>query len=88
MRRCTRPCQDAYDSIDLSDNEAKKLDNIPLLKELVTLLLANNHISRIGSGLGAALPKLDLLVLTNNRVVNLSEIDGLAELPSIHIRPP
>lgn len=74
---------DAYDSIDLSDNEAKKLDNIPLLKELVTLLLANNHISRIGSGLGACLPKLDMLVLTNNRVVNLSEIDGLAELPSI-----
>lgn len=35
---------DQFDTIDLSDNEIRKLDGFPLLKRLKTLLLNNNRI--------------------------------------------
>ncbi len=34
--------QGGYDSIDLSDNALKKLDNFPDMPDLKTLLLSNN----------------------------------------------
>jgi len=75
--------QDQYDTIDFSDNEIGKLENFPLLQRLETILLNNNHINKIASGLGESLPKLDTLILTNNRLVNLSDIDPLAELTTL-----
>lgn len=35
---------DQFDTIDLSDNEVRKLDGFPLLKRLKTLLINNNRI--------------------------------------------
>jgi len=75
--------QDQYDTIDFSDNEIGKLENFPLLQRLQTLLLSNNHINKISPGLGDSLPKLDSLILTNNRLVNLADLDPLAELTSL-----
>jgi len=74
--------QDQFDCIDLSDNEIGKLEGFPLLQRLRTLLLNNNKISKIGS-LGEALPELHTLVLTNNKLNALSDLDPLAELPSL-----
>jgi len=74
--------QDQFDCIDLSDNEIGKLEGFPLLHRLRTLLLNNNKISKIGS-LGEALPELHTLVLTNNKLNALSDLDPLAELPSL-----
>jgi len=74
--------QDQFDCIDLSDNEIGKLEGFPLLHRLRTLLLNNNKISRVGS-LGEALPELTTLILTNNKLTNLSDLDALAELPSL-----
>ena len=36
--------QDQFDTIDLSDNEIRKVDGFPLLKRLKTLFLNNNRI--------------------------------------------
>lgn len=74
--------KDQYDSIDLSDNEITKLENFPYLHRLRTLLLNNNKIQHIGS-LGDSLPSLESLVLTNNKLNNLSDIDSLSELPNL-----
>ncbi|KAK7390687.1 hypothetical protein VNO78_18693 [Psophocarpus tetragonolobus] len=57
--------QDQFDTIDLSDNEIVKLENVPYLNRLEFL------------------PKLHTLILTNNRIVNLVEIDPLSSLPKL-----
>lgn len=75
--------EDQFDSIDLSDNEIVKLENFPHLSRLGTLLLNNNRITRINPNVGEFLPKLHSLVLTNNRLVNLVEIDPLASLTKL-----
>jgi len=74
--------QDQYDCLDLSDNEISKLENFPLSNRLRTLLCSNNQINRIGS-LGESLPHLETLILTNNKISNLSDIDTLEELPAL-----
>lgn len=75
--------EDQFDCIDLSDNEIVKLENFPYLNRLGTLLLNNNRITRINSNIGEFLPNLHSLVLTNNRLVNLVEIDPLASFPKL-----
>ncbi|GLT51192.1 hypothetical protein SLA2020_246200 [Shorea laevis] len=75
--------EDQFDTIDLSDNEIVKLENFPYLNRLGTLLINNNRITRINPNIGEFLPKLHSLVLTNNRLVNLAEIDPLASLSKL-----
>eukprot|EP00921_Rhytidocystis_pertsovi_P015148 GHVQ01024207.1.p1 GENE.GHVQ01024207.1~~GHVQ01024207.1.p1 ORF type:complete len:164 (-),score=8.58 GHVQ01024207.1:1059-1550(-) len=60
--------KDHFDCIDLTDNEILKLTNIPLLKRLKTLILANNRISRIAQDALQTIPNLTSLVLTNNKL--------------------
>ncbi|KAK3228965.1 hypothetical protein Dsin_000846 [Dipteronia sinensis] len=74
--------EDQFDTVDLSDNEIVKLE-MQLLKRLGTLIINNNRITRINPNIGEFLPKLHSLVLTNNRLVNLVEIDPLASLPKL-----
>ncbi|CAN0273703.1 unnamed protein product, partial [Ectocarpus sp. 13 AM-2016] len=59
------------------DNEIKKLDNFPRYKRLSSLLLCNNHVSKISEDLGTALPNLSCLILTNNKLSTLAELKGL-----------
>ncbi|CBI29303.3 hypothetical protein VitviT2T_001672 [Vitis vinifera] len=75
--------EDQFDTIDLSDNEIVKLENLPYLNRLGTLLINNNRITRINPNIGEYLPKLHTLVLTNNRLVNLAEIDPLSSFPKL-----
>eukprot|EP01103_Thecamoeba_quadrilineata_P021319 TRINITY_DN975_c0_g1_i2.p1 TRINITY_DN975_c0_g1~~TRINITY_DN975_c0_g1_i2.p1 ORF type:complete len:249 (-),score=39.15 TRINITY_DN975_c0_g1_i2:112-858(-) len=75
--------QDQYDTIDLSDNEIKKLENFPLLRRLRTIFLNNNRINRILPNLDEVLPNLDTLILTNNRFAKLSDLEPLADLISL-----
>ncbi|CAN8294574.1 unnamed protein product [Cochlearia groenlandica] len=75
--------EDQFDTVDLSDNEIVKLENFPYLNRLGTLIVNNNRITRINPNLGEFLPKLHSLVLTNNRLVNLVEIDPLASIPKL-----
>jgi Leucine-rich repeat len=75
------PCcrQDLYDSIDFSDNALQRLDNFPLMASLRTILANNNMIARVGDDIASKLPKLELLVLTNNKISSLGELDALSK---------
>jgi len=75
--------QDRNDCIDLSDNQIAVFENFPLLSRLKMLMLSNNKIAKIAGGLGDVLPALETVILTNNKLANLSDIDTLAELQSL-----
>lgn len=75
--------QDQFDAIDLSDNEIGKLENFPLLTRLRTLIINNNHITKIAPNLSESLPNIESLILTNNRIVNLPDLDPLADLATL-----
>mmetsp|Transcript_142 Transcript_142/g.481 ORF Transcript_142/g.481 Transcript_142/m.481 type:complete len:246 (+) Transcript_142:40-777(+) len=76
-------CQNQFDSIDLSDNEIRKLECMAVLPRLKMLLLAHNRISRLAERLSEAFPGLETLVLTDNSFAQLSELSPLAGLPSL-----
>lgn len=69
---------DQFDTIELSDNEIRKLDGFPLLKRLKNILLNNNRLVRIGEHLEESLPNLESLILTNNSLQELGDIDNLS----------
>jgi len=74
---------DQFDTIDLTDNEIRKLDGFPLLNRLSTLLLSNNKVCRIADNLEASLPKLRTLVLTNNLIAELGDLDALSTVATL-----
>ncbi|EDW46800.1 probable U2 small nuclear ribonucleoprotein A' [Drosophila sechellia] len=69
---------DQFDTIDLSDNDLRKLDNLPHLPRLKCLLLNNNRILRISEGLEEAVPNLGSIILTGNNLQELSDLEPLA----------
>jgi len=75
--------QDQFDSLDLSDNEIRKLECMAVLPRTKLLMFNNNQINRIAENLGRAFPNLEHLVLTNNRFTTLKELEPLAMLPSL-----
>ncbi|KAJ8887911.1 hypothetical protein PR048_007395 [Dryococelus australis] len=75
---------DQFDTIDLSDNDIRKLDGFPLLKRLKCLFLNNNRIVRVAEGLEACLPSLECLVLTGNLIQELGDLDTLVPLRNLH----
>lgn len=75
--------QDQQDAIDFTDNSITVLANFPLLRRLRSLLLANNRISSISTGIHLSLPNLTLLVLTNNTISELGDLEPLREMKSL-----
>mmetsp|Transcript_23132 Transcript_23132/g.32557 ORF Transcript_23132/g.32557 Transcript_23132/m.32557 type:complete len:91 (+) Transcript_23132:81-353(+) len=71
--------QDHFESIDLSNNEIKRLGNFSVLQRLKSLVLNSNKISKISSNLGESLPNLENLSLINNKISELSELDNLSD---------
>jgi U2 small nuclear ribonucleoprotein A' len=59
------------------------LGNLPLLRRLQTLLLANNRISSISPSLHLSVPNLTQLVLTNNNIAELGDLEPLKELKKL-----
>eukprot|EP01119_Soliformovum_irregulare_P021967 TRINITY_DN740_c0_g1_i2.p1 TRINITY_DN740_c0_g1~~TRINITY_DN740_c0_g1_i2.p1 ORF type:complete len:159 (-),score=26.32 TRINITY_DN740_c0_g1_i2:82-558(-) len=49
------------------------------------LLLNNNKITRIATGLAESLPNLDTIILANNKIANLGDLDPLSELTSLRV---
>ena len=72
--------QDQFDSLDLSDNDIRKLECMAVLPRVKQLLVSNNRINRVAESLGRAFPKLERLVLTNNAFLTLKELEPLAQL--------
>lgn len=76
--------QDSYDTIDLSNNEIRELDNFPLMNRCKSLLLSNNMISRIGKSISSKLPSLKYLILNNNpQLTDISQLFPLSELKEL-----
>ena len=69
---------DQFECIDFTENDVSKLEELPRLNRLESLLLANNRISTVESDFAEMCPKLDTLVLTNNRLSELIDIDDIA----------
>ncbi|RZF42747.1 hypothetical protein LSTR_LSTR013438 [Laodelphax striatellus] len=74
---------DQFDTIDLSDNDIRKLDGFPVLKRLKTIILNNNRIVRIAEGLETKIANLETLVLTGNSIAELADLDPLSTLPKL-----
>eukprot|EP00048_Salpingoeca_helianthica_P016046 m.230175 g.230175 ORF g.230175 m.230175 type:complete len:234 (-) comp17943_c0_seq1:31-732(-) len=74
---------DQFDTIDLSDNDIRKVEGFPLLKRLKTVNLSNNRVVKIGDGIATSLPHLEELVLTNNQIAELGDLDPLGTIPTI-----
>ncbi|KAL7735428.1 hypothetical protein ACLKA6_019545 [Drosophila palustris] len=66
---------DQFDTIDLSDIDLRKLDNLPHLPRLKCLLLNNNRILRISDGLEDVVPNLNSIILTGNNLQELSDLN-------------
>ncbi|KAF9817502.1 hypothetical protein IEO21_03353 [Rhodonia placenta] len=75
--------KDQHDAIDLTDNSIIVLGNIPLLRRIRTLLLANNRIATISPSLHLSVPNLTTLVLTNNNVTELGDLEPLKDLRNL-----
>lgn len=75
--------QDQFDSIDLSDNAIVRLEGFPRLPRLKVLLLNNNRIAKIARNLEAAVRNLETLVLTNNKIMDVKDLDPLSTLPRL-----
>uniref|UniRef100_A0A6B2LG35 U2A'/phosphoprotein 32 family A C-terminal domain-containing protein n=1 Tax=Arcella intermedia TaxID=1963864 RepID=A0A6B2LG35_9EUKA len=76
--------EDQYDVLDFSDNDITRLDGFPLLNRLSTILLNNNRLTSIATGLGTKISALETLMLTGNRIENLSDLDPLGEFKRLH----
>ena len=55
------------------------LGNFPRLNRLQQLLLNNNRISKIDTGLDGYLPNLNTIILTNNALSELGDLEALIE---------
>lgn len=65
------------DSIDFINNDLRVLGNFPRLNRLQQLLLNNNRISKIESGLEEHVPNLHTIILTNNALSELGDLEPL-----------
>ncbi|KAF2347766.1 Leucine-rich repeat domain L domain-like [Trinorchestia longiramus] len=74
---------DQFDTLDLTDNDIRRLDGFPLLKRVKSLLLSNNRIVRISPTLPESLPRLESVYLTNNLMADLHDVDVFAQLPRL-----
>jgi len=74
---------DAYECIDLSDNDLIKVDNFPPLKRLHVLMLMNNRISRIALDAFDPLPSLCSVILTGNKLEKLVDLEPLLKLKTL-----
>mmetsp|Transcript_52219 Transcript_52219/g.137895 ORF Transcript_52219/g.137895 Transcript_52219/m.137895 type:complete len:266 (-) Transcript_52219:51-848(-) len=74
---------DAYECIDLSDNDLIKLGNFPPLKRLHTMFLMSNRISRIAEDCFDAMPNLRSVILTGNKLEKLVDLEPLTKLKGL-----
>ena len=67
----------------MTENDIAKLEELPRLLRLECLMLANNKISLIEEDFAEVCPKLDTLILSNNRIARFEDIDKLASCETL-----
>ncbi|CAF1024217.1 unnamed protein product [Adineta ricciae] len=72
-----------FDTLDLTNNDLRKVDGFPFLPKIKTLYLSNNRIASIAQNLEEYIPNLDTVILNNNSLQNLTDIDPLSTLPKL-----
>lgn len=77
MRKIYNSPQDQNDTLDLTNNDIKRLENFPNMRRLKTLLISNNDIQKIERGLNQYLPHLETLIMNNNKISDLNELSGI-----------
>ncbi|KAG0748036.1 hypothetical protein G6F57_005297 [Rhizopus arrhizus] len=75
--------KDLNDAIDFTNNDLRVLGNFPRLNRLQSLLLNNNRISKIESGLETYVPNLHTIILTNNLINELGDLEPLTKLKKL-----
>ncbi|RCH84394.1 U2 small nuclear ribonucleoprotein [Rhizopus azygosporus] len=75
--------KDLNDTIDFTNNDLRVLGNFPRLNRLKCLLLNNNRITRIESGLETYVPHLHTIILTNNAIAELGDLEPLTKLKKL-----
>ncbi|KAH8100475.1 L domain-like protein [Cristinia sonorae] len=75
--------KDQHDAIDFTDNSITVLGNIPLLRRLRTILLANNRVASISPSLHLSVPNLTTLILTNNNISELGDLEPLKDVAGL-----
>ena len=74
---------DQFACINLTDNSISEINYLPQLKNLKTLMLINNRISKIEKDFAINCPFLTNLVLTNNKISDFEQIDNIASCRSL-----
>ena len=74
---------DQFGCIDLSDNSISKIESLPKLMRLHSLMLINNRVTSIEKDFAINCPNLENLILTNNKISNIEEIDNLCSCKSL-----
>ena len=74
---------DQFGSIDLSDNSISKVEELNSLNRLRSLLLINNRITYIENDFAINCPKLENLILTNNKISDLEVIDNISSCKTL-----
>ena len=75
--------KDQYACIDLSSNDIARLDGVPRLPHLRTLLLSDNKVVRISASSIDNVPNLISLILTRNHLGSLHAIQPLFRLQKL-----
>lgn len=75
--------RDLFDTVDFSNNDIRELDGFPLLRNLQTIIINNNRISRIGDTLAKTCPGITELVLTNNNITDFRELHKLKQFAGL-----
>ena len=74
---------DQFGSIDLSDNSISKVEELNSLNRLRSLLLINNRITYIENDFAINCPKLENLILTNNKISDIEVIDNISSCKTL-----
>ena len=74
---------DQFTCIDLSDNSISRIEILPQLTHLRTLLFINNRISQIDRDFAINCPNLENLILSNNKISSFKQIDNLSTCKNI-----
>ncbi len=74
---------DQFGCIDLTDNTITRIPQLPKLVRFRSIILINNRINKIEPNFAMNCPYYENLILTNNKISNITEIDNIASCKTL-----